>query len=149
MKKINTKHIKRSKKCKEDAIAMIDALQLEERTTETFKDIEQRPKEESTILMQEIDNNVDRCLKEAENKITRIPSFWWSGTLYHAHLLAKYWSAARSFERNKLEGIKELKRIRANMPPEIDVYQGNKDKTPSSQLQKAKKKRYAKAIASL
>eukprot|EP00957_Ditylum_brightwellii_P182875 13929881-Ditylum_brightwellii.AAC.1 len=94
MKKINQKHIKQSKKFKEEAIAMINAIQLEERATNTLKEIKERPKEESTELMQEIDTDLDGCLKEAENKMTSLPTFWWSDVLHHTHLLVKYWSAA-------------------------------------------------------
>eukprot|EP00957_Ditylum_brightwellii_P158358 12053296-Ditylum_brightwellii.AAC.1 len=40
VKKINTKHIKKSKKFKEEAIAMINVMQFEKRATEALKEID-------------------------------------------------------------------------------------------------------------
>ena len=45
---------------------MINLQQLEERGTKIPKHIKQRQKEECTKLIQEIDNDIDICLKEAE-----------------------------------------------------------------------------------
>eukprot|EP00957_Ditylum_brightwellii_P133333 10165972-Ditylum_brightwellii.AAC.1 len=44
-----------------------------------------------------------------------------------------------SFQRNNIDGTAQLDKLEEEIGPEVDIYHGNKEKTPLGQLRQAKK----------
>eukprot|EP00957_Ditylum_brightwellii_P117783 8985618-Ditylum_brightwellii.AAC.1 len=78
-------------------------------------------------------------MEEAEAKLTELPHHWWSDTLHHTFQVAEYWKAYMSFQRNGIKGDYVLAERRKDIDPEVDIYQGDGNRKPKGQLQKARK----------
>eukprot|EP00957_Ditylum_brightwellii_P070059 5320922-Ditylum_brightwellii.AAC.1 len=78
-------------------------------------------------------------MKEAKEKIQSSHNSWWSDTLHHAFQIHEYWKEANSFKLNNIDGEMILQARKNNIDPEVDIYQGNKERLLPSQIRKAKK----------
>eukprot|EP00957_Ditylum_brightwellii_P017097 1289010-Ditylum_brightwellii.AAC.1 len=75
----------------------------------------------------------------AEQSVTVKQRAWWSGDLATAYTVTRYWRIKRSIQKTRLNNEEQLQNIIDKLGPEVDVYQGNQNRKPSTQLRKAVK----------
>eukprot|EP00957_Ditylum_brightwellii_P120403 9186424-Ditylum_brightwellii.AAC.1 len=89
--------------------------------------------------MERSDEERTEIMKEAEDKIQSSRKSWWSDTLHHILQIHEYWKAANLFKLNTIDRDMILQSRKNDIDPEVDIYQGNKERTLPSQIRKAKK----------
>jgi hypothetical protein len=80
-------------------------------------------REEIIKEMQNLDKELSQCLREAEDSMKDLPTFWWSDTLHHTHIIVKYWAAKVSFNRNCIDREDILRQKWKEIPIEVDIFQ--------------------------
>ena len=75
----------------------------------------------------------------AENSISVKQRAWWSKELHIAYTVTRYWRIKQKNLKTGINNKEQLQNIINKPGPEVDVFQGDQDQKPSTQLRKAAK----------
>eukprot|EP00957_Ditylum_brightwellii_P037750 2854712-Ditylum_brightwellii.AAC.1 len=84
---------------------------------------------------------MDEAILGAEEAMPPLPDYWWSDTLHHSHLKVKFWSAMVSLNRNKMDNHQAIEELKRGISTKIDLYQGDPNRRPMTQLRRALRER--------
>ena len=135
------KHRKRSEEFKQKVTQKMTERNIPERSKALITRAQEERSTQIIEEMEQIDQDISITLEEAENELKQFPRYWWSKTLHTAHQLVDYWKTVMSYRRNNMEEDHILQEKAIEIGPEIDIYQGNKERSPKAQLRKALKER--------
>jgi hypothetical protein len=86
--------------------------------------------------LEQIDIDFTKILIESETKC-KSSSTHWSDTLRHARQINKYWRIQLKGKINNIKVRRILEDIKANIPDETQVWQGDINRSPKKQLRKS------------
>eukprot|EP00957_Ditylum_brightwellii_P164138 12497646-Ditylum_brightwellii.AAC.1 len=84
--------------------------------------------------LEEIDNKLTEAMLLPEQQIPIPHHTWWSDTIKVAHLIVQYWKTGVSMLKHPQQDETILQDIADTLGPGVDIYQGNNDAFPNSQL---------------
>ena len=87
-----------------------------------------------------VNTDFHQGLVEAAETLAPYPIHWWTKEIEEKYKVLQYWFAELTFKKCKTTGDDILKTLRARLPQKTDIYQGNKKRNISQQLQQATKK---------
>ena len=97
------------------------------------------PAEQRKQELEDIDDELTSAMLNPEKMIHVPHHAWWSDTLKNALLTVQYWKTVISLLKQPQQDRSILLDIKDKLGFNTDIYQGNPNASPSTQLRKAKK----------
>eukprot|EP00957_Ditylum_brightwellii_P165842 12626509-Ditylum_brightwellii.AAC.1 len=85
-----------------------------------------------------LDTNFSDTITTTYTKISQPLHHWWAKDIHKANHLVRYWSAQLSL-KNKIDALDTILYLQSQAPTNLDIYQGDPSRKPSTQLCCAKK----------
>eukprot|EP00957_Ditylum_brightwellii_P098765 7523509-Ditylum_brightwellii.AAC.1 len=73
--------------------------------------------------MQALDKEPTQCLRDAEDSMKGLSTFWWSDTLHRMHTRVKYWAVKVSLNKNCIDGEDILRQKWKKVSIDINIFQ--------------------------
>eukprot|EP00957_Ditylum_brightwellii_P126700 9657272-Ditylum_brightwellii.AAC.1 len=134
---LHTKYPKRNKKYREEVSRWFQTHNIYGQAKVLEEDTQQGFAIQDRLKLQAIDEAIGNAMLTPEKKIKWFNTPWWSEEIHKAHLIVKYWKLKLWLLKQQDSDTMYLDKIIQQLGPDYDVFQGNPNRKPSSQLWKA------------